>query len=345
LVNVTSVLQSQDPNLLADTSPSNLYGIRIQQVEQLSFSPEGGWFVRYSDGTVRLSMVGSFHENFHTLASEYMQTRGSPANSRQASQLKWVFFGADGAVIFLLTNGTIRWLGITEDLATNIRTQAGLGWSLGIQTTLCHWDKTYYYMKWTKNYGLETSSSWNVKPTGIVTALLLREVAEGGVPVSYKLNPQPQAAPSPFPAVPNPSKGEKTWVILPREPPRGSNEISLGKWEQITSVRRVTDEWYTGRNETGQSGRFPRQNVTTWKELNGVSYNCEGCAQTIHGAFFHCAVCDNDDFDLCRDCAKEAKWRGKQCRDARHSVSLRLQVLSKAGQTVVSICEDNDCKL
>jgi hypothetical protein len=195
-MNWALVIQSQIPNLVTDTSPSNMYGLTIQQVDHLSFSPEGGWFVRYNDGTVRLSMVGGFHENFHTIAKEYMQTRGSAGSSKQRSRLKWVFFGADGAVISVLDNGDLRWIGITEELVTSIRTELRLGWSLAKQTTLCQWDKTYYYLKWTRNYGLEEQSSWNIKPTGIITPLLLREVAEGRIPVSHTVQ-APKATPTP----------------------------------------------------------------------------------------------------------------------------------------------------
>ena len=93
---MNAAYRSENPNLLADLNTSAVgpygYGFGARTVDYISFSSGGGWFIRYSDRTVRLSMIGTFPEKFHETARPYMQTQNW--SSPQQSDIKYVFFGA-----------------------------------------------------------------------------------------------------------------------------------------------------------------------------------------------------------------------------------------------------------
>jgi hypothetical protein len=319
------VLQSQNVSLLADTRGSNLYGITVQEVDHLSFSTGGGWFVRYTDGTVRLSMVGSFPQNFYNIAEEYMQTSGSAACSRQQSQMQYVFFGADGAVLVKLINGNLKWAGLPDELASCIRTKLAEEWSLAKQTTLCQWDKNYYYLKWKKLSGIETSSSWNIKPTGILTSLLLREVAEGKLPISHTV-PAPVPTKT-APKLPRPSTqdaAEYLGIALWPYNSSKNGDLSFEKWEDISNICRKNNEWYFGTNMKGETGKFPRQFVSLWAKPIPSHVVCDSCGETVDGVYYHCSICLSGNFDLCRKC-EEGPGCASQCYDSRHVTTLNFQ--------------------
>ena len=106
---MNTAYRSENPNLLADlnTSAVSPYGYRFgaRTVDHISFSSGGGWFIRYSDRTVRLSMTGTFPEKFFETAQPYMQTQNW-SSSPQQSSIKYVFFGAGDT--FLISAGTAR---------------------------------------------------------------------------------------------------------------------------------------------------------------------------------------------------------------------------------------------
>jgi hypothetical protein len=86
-----AALRTANPNLLADRNPVrvNEWSLWPRQVDHISFSSGGGWVVAYSDGTLRVSMTGTFPDAFHTYAALYLITRG--CIDCQQSIIKYVF--------------------------------------------------------------------------------------------------------------------------------------------------------------------------------------------------------------------------------------------------------------
>jgi hypothetical protein len=181
---------SQVPDLVAHVKSTSLNGLTIQPIDHVTFSPSGGWFVRYKNGNVRLSMADSFPASFHRITKPHLQM--SNASSPQPSSVQYVFFGAGDTILIQLTNGTITWNGLPESLVKEIHTKVGEGWILSKKSTLCQWNKDYYFIQWTRRSGMEISCSWRVHPSGILTNTLIREVVEGDIPISHTVyNPIP----------------------------------------------------------------------------------------------------------------------------------------------------------
>lgn len=131
-------------------------------------------------------MGGRFSASFRHIVEPYLPAsvfRGV----QQQSTVEHVFFGADDAVLIKLTNGSILWEGLPASLEVELHAKAAEGWTLSKNTTLCQWDKNYYFVEWTRLYGMETSCAWNVKSSGFLTDIFIREIVEGQYPVSQTL--------------------------------------------------------------------------------------------------------------------------------------------------------------
>lgn len=204
---------SENPNLLADlnTSAVGPYGFGARTVDHISFSSGGGWFIRYSDRTVRLSMIGAFPEKFHEAARPYMQTQNW--SSPQQSDIKYVFFGAGDTFLIQCWDGSMTWYDIPEILVDSIDSYSSQGLMLGKATVLCPWDSRFFFAEFESKYRMGAIYSWNIWPNGCLTDLVVREVLEGMVPVSHQAavpvdTPPPSAASSeksgPKPPTPSP---------------------------------------------------------------------------------------------------------------------------------------------
>jgi len=254
------------------------------------------------------------------------------------SPLELVFFGADG---FLATSsaGQILSDGLSEELQKILAQKQADGWSLGKETSLCQWDNTQYFLAWKReipysNGQIETSYSWNIKPSGWLTDELLCEVTEGTTPTSHTTSP-PLQHPAIL-SIKGPKRDLKPLVLAPDEfiarPIRsytGTNpkELSFKKGETLVNVRREADAWYSATNEKGEKGLVLRNNISLWNNPvyfdEGVGYSCDSCKDLIVGVFYHCDICQNGDFDVCQKCY--IGW-GNQCYDPGHVLTLKQQL-------------------
>jgi hypothetical protein len=51
------------------------------------------------------------------------------------------------------------------------------GWVLGRNTTLCHYDESYYFIHWVK--GHQELYTWNIDPLGSLTDAVVADVIAG----------------------------------------------------------------------------------------------------------------------------------------------------------------------
>ena len=179
---------------MADVKPQQSYYTVIQTVEHISFNPKGGWFVRYHDGTVRLCGEGQYSEAFHRLAAPYMKTKNYL--SKQRSPIEKVFFGAGESLILQLENRTMIWNGLPAMIVDDLKKNLALGHRLTSNANLCPWDSRYMFFEWEKQLGTALEKqlgittkqhfySWNVWSNGYIDNLFIREIVEGGYPVSH----------------------------------------------------------------------------------------------------------------------------------------------------------------
>lgn len=196
--------------LLADTKPTlRPWGPPINAVDHLSFSPKGGWFTSYSNGSVRLSAEGAFPESFHLLAARFLQTRNN--QGLQTSSIRNVFFGHDQAILVKLANGVVFWSNLPEPLDARLREMCSQGWTVGRNTSLCQWSSGYYFVEFVRWYQFRYvyDYCYCVPDSGILSSVLVREVVEGGVPVSHTVPRERfstrisgRSTPAPYPALP-----------------------------------------------------------------------------------------------------------------------------------------------
>lgn len=52
-------------------------------------------------------------------------------------------------------------------------------------------------------------------------------------------------------------------------------------------------------------------------ESRGYTFNCDICGSTGNVIYYHCGICNNEDFDLCVSCKEKNLW----CKDRSHTLS------------------------
>ncbi|KAF4638011.1 hypothetical protein G7Y89_g51 [Cudoniella acicularis] len=174
------IYRTSNANLLADVS--------CKGVDHLTFSPGGGWFIRYTDGTIRLSMTGTFPSSFHKHFKGSIITQG--CSSIQNSNVTNVWFGAGDTILIQYENGALMWEGLPDELSARIRERYAEGYRISKGTCLSPMSKYYYFLEWEPKWGgIERRWSYKTPQSGILKVLFVREVLEGNVPVSHTLNP------------------------------------------------------------------------------------------------------------------------------------------------------------
>jgi hypothetical protein len=174
---------------LADTNPVQLdkWGFQKRTVEHISFSSGSGWIVAYNDGTLRVSMTGTFPDSFHSDAAPYLVTKG--CMDPQMSAIKYVFFGAGDTFIMQMKDGRVFGNAIPPALNQAIITQNNRRLMLGKSTALCPWDSRFFFAcfepmeRWSV---VSRYYAWNIWPNGYLSDIVIREVIEGTVPASIK---------------------------------------------------------------------------------------------------------------------------------------------------------------
>lgn len=144
---------------------------RQAEVEHATFSSGGGWFVRYRNGNVRLSMKGTFPDVFHEIAKEHMTTEGSSSFVLQRSSISNVFFGTNDAIIIqqnvpsvpsYLRNNSLLFKGLPEEVNQSLRDMCSQGWILTRNTCLSPHNSEHYYIEWSGQYGDEIRSMYSL---------------------------------------------------------------------------------------------------------------------------------------------------------------------------------------
>lgn len=169
--------RTQDANLVADVSSKG--------VDHLTFSPGGGWFIRYVDGTIRLSMKGTFPESFHRLVGNRIVTRGSSAI--QYSNITNVWFGAGETILIQFENGALLFEGFEDKVVEKIKQMHSDGCRVSKGTNLSPLSKYYYFLEWEQPWGSKINWSYKTPQVGILKTLFVREVLEGNLPISHTL--------------------------------------------------------------------------------------------------------------------------------------------------------------
>jgi vacuolar protein-sorting-associated protein 4 len=132
-------------------------------------------------------MQGSFPELFHQAVAPKLETRNN--SSAQPSEIKYVFFGADNSFLIQFHDLSTVWSGIPENLVARVREYGNEGLYLSKNTVLCPWDRSYYFVEWEtvgwSYQGDRKRYAWNIHPNGCLSDILVREIIEEMVPVSY----------------------------------------------------------------------------------------------------------------------------------------------------------------
>ncbi|RSL72447.1 hypothetical protein CEP53_001076 [Fusarium sp. AF-6] len=134
-------LLSNRQDVLAAAQPAT-------SVDHISFSPLGGYFIRFNDGTVQISHSSGFSNTFHHLVSQYLDTS---CQTRQFSPIRDVFFGAKDAIIVrtdreLLSAMLSQSLQGSFQALTNGELKSS-GFVLGRNTVLCPCDPDQYFLE------------------------------------------------------------------------------------------------------------------------------------------------------------------------------------------------------
>jgi hypothetical protein len=250
---------SDEPNLKADTRPLALYSLSYNNVKHLTFSSQGGWFVKYRDGTARLSMNNAFPESFHRLVqqNDMMQTRGPYAASIQRTNISNVWFGAGETVLILFDNGAWVGEGLPMSLTAILSEKFQQKYRITENTTLCQYNSQYYYVEWTGSYGLTGGCAWEVSPSGSLTNLYVRETTEGRVPV-FLLPPVPWIPSDPTPVV----APIIMYAVAMYHWSANAGDISLEPNDCLAVTAFLNEHWWKGKNlRTGEEGDFPSSYV------------------------------------------------------------------------------------
>jgi len=245
-------------------------------------------------------MVGGFPESFHSLAGQFMQTRGAVASSPQRSSIDAVYFGAGDSVLLVHENGNIDYNGLSIELAEVIGTQLDAGWTLGPKSALCPWDNKYFFLHWTKFYGAQSTWTWNIKPNGNLSDLLVREIIEGQIPVSHTATQL--VVPTAFEAAF--TSQDIAAVSLHEYTCPARDQLTFPEGELLNHVQRVTDEWYRGNNEKGERGLIARNLISIWTRRPGnfPIFLCDRCGGSSTGFWYLCSICDNGNYGVCETC-------------------------------------------
>lgn len=161
------------------------YGFRTRIVEHISFSSGGGWIVAYNDGTLRVSMTGTFTDEFHAHVAPYLITKN--CSNPQQSTVKYVFFGAGNTFLVRWKDGRVTGRDAPPQLMEKVSMQLSRGFTLAKYSVLCPWDARFFFVGFepTSQYSVAPHQySWNIWPNGHLSDIVLREVVEGVVPAS-----------------------------------------------------------------------------------------------------------------------------------------------------------------
>lgn len=345
-------------------------------LEHLTFSPEGGWFIRYGDGNVRLSMEGKFSDTFHRMAEDFLKTTHS--SSLQKSTLTNVFFGAGDTIIFQQENGNLNWINLPPTLDGKLKEMCLAGWRLSKNTNLSHHNKEHYFIEWTKadGYGRTTREHYhNLPTTGILKPLFLREVLEGAVPVSHNLT---SAETKLSMTARNRDIAQFLFEAICKEHGRTKtitksqffSAMSLAFPKQDTKVLELTDLDGDGLYSLDEfqvafvlmaavnqglavPDVIPADLIRQTKagaELeyegtrDGSNVSCDGCAQRLTAACWYCA-CGSDEcfnLDFCTSCYLDA---GMKDLTSRHTFGFckispsQAQINTRASTLGYVICD------
>ena len=251
-----------------------------QCVDYISFSPGGGWFIRYDDGKVKLSTKGSFPKAFHDLAAPYMKTRNH--YKKQKSCVGKVFFGAGDAVILQMENGDIVWNGLADAIETEIRERVEAGFTLTNNSNLCQWDARYWFFEWQSNEMFGDSPleyCWNIWPNEYINDSFIGEACEGGIPIARKSKKQNNKPPpgDKSPSKPSPAK---------KQPKAMGSETKISKADKkkyrgvFDAICTLTGESFVTKTHASQ---FMNGHGLTKKDLARIwkvaDENCDGKLQ------------------------------------------------------------------
>lgn len=130
----------------------NCYPSPPRAIEHVSFASTGGWFRRYTNGTVRWGanppMPHSFNEIIGWLRSNY------PNGAENL--IKFLAFGCGDDYIGILTNGVVIYEDtLPQHIIDKINSRTRDEWTLGIHTTLCQYNRDLYYLHWTRGNKVE----------------------------------------------------------------------------------------------------------------------------------------------------------------------------------------------
>lgn len=154
-------------------------------VEHISFSPNSGWLIRLTDGKVQ-------HHNFPILSDLDAASR-----QRQRSRVRSVFFGAANSVVAHTEKGVTSH-GVSDALQeslegfarnTNMRARGVL---LGRATTLCPWDRSYYFIEEQSVQGGGSRYWYNLPIHEIPPELVSSVIANEHPPSKHLQQPTPK---------------------------------------------------------------------------------------------------------------------------------------------------------
>lgn len=337
-----------------------VYGTTVSHV---CFSPLGGWFIKYGDGTAQLS--GRFPDAFYAIANSYMDLSGPAAKTRQPSKIDSIFFGSGKSVV--VKAGTVlHWDGITQALADSFNSLVpkdilSLGFTAGPNTVLCPWSNDYYFIEAIPILSGATQYAYEL-PTAEVTTELLQQLTSNVRPpehmipaVSRAKTPLKPHSQPPTPSVP-PASDVPTSL---HPPPIPANmraryekqfDVQSGNRDHLPGAEAARILLDTGLDrkvlsdiweliDEDRNGKLDREEFVqamwqvdtrrTGKDATirwaVGALTCDGCSAglNIGENTYFCSVCNDGDFDLCFSCYVEPPFT-KRCKHALSPVSIQL---------------------
>ncbi|KAH7148275.1 hypothetical protein EDB81DRAFT_649649, partial [Dactylonectria macrodidyma] len=189
--NGSYAIMTKNGDLLSDcdelhkTIAEQLQNVPGTSVEHISFSPLGGWFIKYTDGTAQLS--GRFPDTFYAIADRYLDLT---TQSRQTSQIDSILFG-NGDSVVVKAGSALQWDGISQALTDSLNslTPEGivtLSFISGPNTVLCPWSDEYYFIEAIPLLSGATQYAYEL-PTTEVSSELLKYLAANTRPPGHLL--------------------------------------------------------------------------------------------------------------------------------------------------------------